>query len=158
MNAKARASSLLDPVSSRPWIQALLISLGGLLVFVIFWFMYVMVYMGVERVFFTQRPDRMPAGLVRNLSVALSWILYCLVLRSPTSHVIRATLLVGPMAASIAALVLALYLYPVAAALAVGGLTVCAYLLLRYTKSNWMYYFATLIAAGLGIFYAWPRA
>jgi len=86
-------------------------------------------------------------------------VLYLALLRTKISDLLKATILVGPIAMIVTTAILALYETPSLAIIVaiIAIVAVCIFLLYRYTKL-WIYYYAVAVAVLAAIALAWPEA
>ncbi len=90
--------------SSRSLILPLFaVPIGGLLTLGICYLLYFALYMFVETQFFAANPMSVPAGIIRNSFTAALILLYLLLLRTKIPDLLKAILLIGPVAISVAA-------------------------------------------------------
>ena len=145
--------------SSRSLILPLItVPVGGLLTLGICYLLYLGLYMFVETLFYAANPMLVPAGIIRNSFTAALLLLYLLILRTKIPDLLKAILLIGPVAMLLIALTLALYETLVLVIAGIVAVTACGVFLIYHYKKPWFYYYAIAVSAVAAIFYAWPRS
>lgn len=138
-------------------LPLILIPAGGLLVLALCYLLYGAIYLSIESLFFAQDPGSVPAGAIRISYAVALLAAYVVLLRTRTPDLLKATVMVGPLATLVIAAILGAYLRPAAAVAATAAIAAgCAFLLYRYRKP-WFYAYAAAAALLAGIAYAWPR-
>lgn len=138
------------------WAPLLVIPLGGVVVMALSFLLYALVYNLLESVFFPNDPLSFPAGLVRNTFAVVLVLLYLIICRLRLPDLLKAILLIGPVATVIVASILGFWDRPaVFIPLMLAIPAVCAVVLYRARKP-WTYFYALAIATLVAIRYAWP--
>lgn len=139
-------------------VPLLLIPAGGLLMLGLCFVGYLGLYLGVEALFFADNPGSVPADTLRNsYALALVVLGLALVLGTRLPDLLKATILIGPLATLVVAAILRWYMQPAAAIAATAAIALgCLYLLYRFRKP-WFYYYAAAAAVAAGVVYGWPR-
>lgn len=146
---------------NRVWsvlLPLILIPAGGFLMLGLCFLGYLWLYLGVESLFFADDPGAVPADTLRNAyALALVVLGLAVVLGTRLPDLLKATILIGPLATLVVASILRWYMRPAAAIVATAAIALgCVYLLYRYRKP-WFYYYAAAAAVAAGVAYAWPR-
>ncbi len=119
--------------------------------------LYYLIYTLLESIFYPTDPLSFPAGLVRTGYAIVLVILYLVLYRTKAPELLKAILLVSPVAAVIITAVFKFYDQPavfIPIMLMIPAL--CAFILYRAHKP-WIYYYSLAISSLVAIWYAWPR-
>lgn len=146
---------------NRVWsvlLPLILIPAGGLLILGFCFLGYLGLYLGVEALFFADDPGAVPADRLRNTyAFALVVLGVTVVLAARLPDLLKATILIGPLATLVVAAILRWYMSPAAAVAATAAIALgCLFLLYRFRKP-WFYYYAAAAAVAAGVAYGWPR-
>jgi hypothetical protein len=134
-----------------------LIPIGGLVVLALSFLLYGLVYNVLESIFFPNDPLSFPAGLVRTLFAVVLVLLYLIIYRMKMPDLLKAILLIGPVATLIVASILFFYDRPAVFIPLMLAIPIVCAVLLYYARKPWTYLYALAIAALGAILYGWPR-
>lgn len=138
-------------------LPALVIPIGGLIMIALTLAIYLGLYLLLESLFYANNPQKFPAGILRiGCSIALVG-LYLVVVRTKLPDLLKAIFLTGPLAASIITTGHGLYSRPVVSIISMLVVAAIYGILLYLYKKPWIYYYAVIVAAAVGMVYAWPR-
>jgi len=87
----------------------LVIVVGGLLLVVLCWLLYLGIYLGLEAMFYKNDPQSFPADILRAICGGLLIIVSVFVLRLKINEVLKAMILVAPMSVGMIIIVLGFY-------------------------------------------------
>lgn len=147
---KSRFRSVLLPL--------IVIPVGGLLVLAVCFLLYYGVYMFIENMFFLNDPSAMPAGTVRNSYALALVVLLPVLMRTRLPDLLKAIILIGPVATLIIAGILRFYQIPALAIAITVAIAACSVFWVYRYRKPWFYYYAIALTVFAGIAYAWPRA
>lgn len=137
-------------------LPSVIILFGGLFVLALCYALYLGVYLFVENVVFSD-PSMMPTDQFRRFFTVALAVLYVFIFRSKFSEILKATIMIGPMAMLIITAILRVYMNLVAVVIVTIAIAmICIYLIYRF-KKPWFYYYAAAVAIAAALFYAWPR-
>ncbi|MDX9953257.1 MAG: hypothetical protein RBT75_04140 [Anaerolineae bacterium] len=138
-------------------LPLVIIPVGGLVTLGLCYLLYLFIYNFVEIQFFPTDPTSVPAATIRRVYTLALLVLYWALLRTKIPDLLKATILIGPLAMFITTAILSFYEKPVAAMAAVVIIVaVCIFLLYRY-KQPWLYYYAVAVTVLTAIALAWPK-
>lgn len=145
---------------SKPWkqlLEALYLLTLGFLVIVCCFIVYLMIYLSVEKLFYHENVQQMPAGTLRISTCLLLVVVYFWVLKTELSDFIKAFLLCGPLTVTNVTVVLTFYdkLYIAIPLVTIIFLTTLG--IVYKTKQSWYYYPIIVMSLIIGLLYAWPR-
>jgi hypothetical protein len=139
------------------FINAIVVLLGGTVLFALFWFAYVGVTLLMETTIFQDNPQELPQDTLRNVSALLAGVLCLALMRTRLHDIIKGMFLLAGVAVIMIALVLRFYLMIwIAVILAVLISGIIIWILFEKRKS-WIYYYSVAIGVIIAILYAWPR-
>jgi hypothetical protein len=145
--------------SSRSLILPLFtVPVGGLLTLGICYLLYFALYMFVESQFYAANPSMVPAGIIRKSFSAALLLIYLLLLRTKIPDLVKAILLIGPLAMLLIAFTLAFYETLAVVIVGIAAVTACCVFLIYRYKKVWFYYYAVAVSVAAAIIYAWPRS
>ncbi len=147
---KSRFRSVLLPL--------ILIPVGGLLVLAVCFFLYYGVYLFIENMFFLNDPSAMPAGTLRNFYALALVVLLPVLMRTRLPDLLKAILMIGPVATLIIAGILRFYQIPALAIAITVAIAACSVFLVYRYRKPWFFYYAIALTVFAGIAYAWPRS
>lgn len=138
-------------------LPVIVIPLGGLFMLALTFFGYLLVYLAIESIFFSNDPQQMNTGLVRRGFMAFIVIAYLLLEQTKWPKLVKATIMVGPYAMVLVTIILQFYENMGIALLFVSIFVALSFLVFSKMRKSWFYYYASLIAILAGMFYGWPR-
>lgn len=133
-------------------LPAIIIIIGG---FILFNFAFILTALVIRAIMLVMRtPENMPPPFFgRFVALFLILLISWLVFRSRINHTIKATVLTMPLMTILVLSGLFLYSMPQWTVYLAGAAIILAVLFFLYKKKlPWVYYFATLFVAALGIF------
>ncbi len=139
--------------------QAVLVSIGSLVIMGLSFSLYVVLFRIMERLLFNPGGD-LNHNFVSPLRMGygLIWILLVLLLyRTRLPDWLKAVFLAGGLASLGAAFGVQAYQYPVLVIGLILSVLVVTVLLLRHRKSAWYHYFAAILATAASFLYTAPQ-
>jgi hypothetical protein len=140
----------------KPWQQnvlsAIVIIVAGYILFNLAFLLAALVINGITLLTggsFEQAPKPYATGVYLLLIAVISWLVF----RSKLSHLVKATYMTMPLMVALVYTGILLYQQPMWVPIGVGAVIVGAVLFFIYRrKLPWLYYFATLYVAAMGLF------
>ena len=138
------------------WILIIL-GLGGLLIIALTWFLYLVVYLTIESLFYATRPQHVPVDQIRQgTAIGLTLIAYW-VMRSKINALFKALIIMSPISMVLVTLIFRVYMNPTALILTIMGFTGLLVAAIKLTKLPWFFYVAVGLSILISTIYAWPR-
>jgi hypothetical protein len=115
------------------------------------------IYFGIFSFLELVMGQRVPVGLVRQTFAIVIVLIYLLICRLKISEIIKALLMIGPLATLVITVILTFY-QNLLVAIALMFIIVFSiiYFLYRHHK-KWFYYYSVVLAVVAAIAYGWPR-
>lgn len=135
----------------------ILVPIAGLILLGGCFMLYFGIYMFIETTFYSTNMGGVPAEAIRLSFAAVLILLYIIVLRSKTSELAKAILLIPPLGLLLIAVILGFYqslIMMLIGVIAIAGL--CGIWIYK-SKKSWIYFYAEGLTIAAAIFYALPR-
>lgn len=138
-------------------LHGAVILLLGLVELGFFWLIYLGLYLGIEKIYYSNNPTSFPADQLRSIASIILYIVYGVLLFLDIPKHIKAILSVAPNAVIVMMIILSFYTVPL---LFVGLTLIFCFISIMFMikqKTTWQFYFAFGYGVLLGLIYAWPR-
>lgn len=141
--------------SSSAFKEALLVTLGGIVILPLSFALYFFLFRMFERIVSLEGPYRFVSTL--RVSYGVAWLIgVVLVYRTKWDDLIKAVFLTGALTSFLAAVGVQLWESPALFRGIIVTMLIIVVILLRRRKSNWYHFYAAVLACAAAFLYALP--